>query len=202
MKRLVFLLFFFLYFFYSDAAEALKEFQNKYGRCEAIEGSFTQKTYISGDFSPQVFEGKITIVKPDKIRIEYTSPISQIIYVEGEKTVIYSPEEQQAIISKLDKSFLVGKIFKNLAENRSLSSVFKDLREKEDNNKKVIILKSDDKQVREIFITLSKDNNLSEIQIIDSNNNKVDITFSSFKCLDKKIDITLKLPKNVEIINY
>ncbi len=202
MKRLVFIFLFSLYIFSANASNALKEFENKYKECKSIEGSFIQKTYISGDNSPQIFKGKIIIVKPDKIKIEYTSPVSQIIYVEGEKSIIYSPEEKQAIVSKLDKSFLVGKIFKNLAENRDLSSVFKNIEEKDADNGKKIFLKSNDKQVKYIYIFLDRNNNLSKIQIIDSSNNKVEIFFSKFSCLDKNLDIRLKLPKNVEIINY
>ncbi len=199
-----FLLFFLLFFYASSGGEVFKSLEKKLTSCSYIEASFHQKTHIEGldEEENMSFTGKLYISKPDKIKIEYTEPLHQIIFVEGNKSTVYTPEENQAVISKLPEDFLVVKIFSDLSKNKGISDTFSVKEEKKLNNGYLLLLQPEDKKIKKVLLTLDENKNITKIKIIDTENNIVIIKFDYFKCLKEGKELPFSLPKDVNIIEY
>ncbi len=199
--RKVFLLFL-LIFSFSFGEDILSSLEKKFLTCESIKADFVQKTYVEGFDEPQIFEGKLFITKPNKIKIEYTEPIRQIIFVEGNKSIVYTPEENQAVESTFPEDFLIVKIFRDISQNKNISGIFSVESQEKTDDGYILKLKTEDKKIKEVAFYLDREKNINKIQIIDSENNKVIIKFKDFKCLKDRLDIKLNLPKDVEIFKY
>jgi outer membrane lipoprotein carrier protein len=197
-------LLFLLFFYVSFGGEVFKSLEKKLTSCNYIEAPFHQKTRIEGldEKENTGFTGKLYISKPDKIKIEYTEPLHQIIFVEGNKSIIYTPEENQAVISKLPEDFLVVKIFSDLSKNKGIGDTFFVKEEKKLSDGYLLLLQPEDKKIKKVLLTLDKNKNITKIKIIDTENNMVIIEFDYFKCLQEGGDLSFSLPKDVDIIEY
>ncbi len=200
MKKI--LLSFLFSFSFSLAGEIFDAFYKKLSTTEGIKGDFTQETYINGTSEKQTFKGILYAEKPDKIKIEYLTPIKQIVYVEKDKVIVYTPEENQAVISKLPEDFITVKIFKSLSSGKMLKEIFSSLKEQKNSNGYTIQLKPVDKSISDVSLNLKKDFKVNKINIIDKEGNRVIIIFDKFDYLSKPVEIGLKLPEGVEVLRY
>ena len=200
MKKI--LLSFLFSFSFSLAGEIFDAFYKKLSTTEGIKGDFTQETYINGSSEKQTFKGILYAEKPDKIKIEYLTPIKQIVYVEKDKVIVYTPEENQAVISKLPEDFITVKIFKSLSSGKMLKEIFSSLKEQKNSNGYTIQLKPVDKSISDVSLNLKKDFKVNKINIIDKEGNRVIIIFDKFDYLSKPVEIGLKLPEGVEVLRY
>ncbi len=106
------LLFFFLSFFiigtpalslaFNPEEEALR-IQKAYEGFKDISGNFTQKSYIKDLKRTDTYKGRFYI-KASKFRWEYTGEKPQIVYISGDKLIIYQKNEKQAYITRFDSS--------------------------------------------------------------------------------------------------
>ena len=200
MKKI--LLSFLFSFSFSFAGEIFDAFYKKLSTTEGIKGDFTQETYINGSSEKQTFKGILYAEKPDKIKIEYLTPIKQIVYVEKDKVIVYTPEENQAVMSKLPEDFITVKIFKSLSSGKMLKEIFSSLKEQKNSNGYTIQLKPVDKSISDVSLNLKKDFKVNKINIIDKEGNRVIIIFDKFDYLSKPVEIGLKLPEGVEVLRY
>ncbi|MFH1074992.1 MAG: outer membrane lipoprotein carrier protein LolA [Candidatus Firestonebacteria bacterium] len=84
---------------YDEAIEKLTDsFDNK---LETFRAEVTQEVKIADMTEAQVLKGTITIKKPDKILLEYTSPVKQNIISDGKTLWVYFKEQNQVIVQEV-----------------------------------------------------------------------------------------------------
>jgi len=199
-----FFLFLFLFIFSNAySGEIFDKFNKKLALFNGIEASFLQEVHVKGMEDTQKFSGELFISKPDKVKVIYEEPIKQIVFIKKDKTIIYTPEEKQAVISKLSKDFIVVNIFKNLSSKSSLSDIFNVKEENEYKNGFFLVLEPvNNRSIKKIYLYLNKEMSINEIKIIDKDGNMAKILFKDFKYLKAPPEVELKLPEDVEIMRY
>lgn len=77
----------------------LGEIEKKYKDVTAIQANFKQET--SNEFLPAPFvqEGQLSIQKPSNLHWEFQSPMEQHYYADAEKITVWTPSQNQALIS-------------------------------------------------------------------------------------------------------
>ncbi|NPA12454.1 MAG: outer membrane lipoprotein carrier protein LolA [Aquificae bacterium] len=177
----------------------LEKLEAQIKKYQSIQGEFTQTTYTKGLDEPDQFEGILYLSKPDAVKIHYKQPIEQIYLLKGETLTIYTPEEEQAVITPFDKQFITLGILQALAGQKSLKSIFNVVSE----GKNSILLSPKDKtRLNKVEITVNPDLTVKKISIWDLEGNKVDIQFHKFVYKNDRLNLDLKLPPNTEIIRY
>ncbi len=201
MKKL-FILFFPIFFFQICFADSLSKIEDILKKSKSIKAEFIQISEIEG-FGESKYRGILFISKPDKVKINYTSPEENIIFVERNKVIIYNPKDKQAAISNLSDQFIVVKIFNLIAKNQNFTDVFKINKVEEKNNKIIVyLLPKENQQLKLLEITFSKKNyKIKEIKIVDTENNKITLIFKNFEYLKENMPIDFNLPKDTEIFN-
>ncbi len=190
-----------LFIFNLSFGGTLEEIEKVIHSSKSIKGEFTQISKIEGFDEESKFKGKLYISKPDKVKIEYTFPEKNIIFVEDDKVIIYNPKDKQAAVSNLSDQFIVVKIFNIIAKNENFEKLF-DVKEKKKNKKGIIVLlvPKENKDLKSVKIVFSNNGyKIKEIEIIDKENNKIDLVFKSFEYLKKHIPIEFKLPEDVQL---
>jgi outer membrane lipoprotein carrier protein len=202
MKKIALFLILFIVNF-SFAKDIVEELQKKFSEIKGFQADITQKTYQSGFSSPDIFYGKVLAVKPDKIKIEYIKPYKQIIYLNGTKVILYSVEENQAIITSTDNSVLITEVLEMIIKNKSIKSTFNVLEAKETNDTyKISLTPKNNAEVKKLELTIDKsDLSLTKLSAQDTDNNIIEVEFEKFKYLSNPVNINFNLPKNVKILN-
>ncbi len=77
----------------------LTKIEEKYKGVKAIQAKFKQET--SNEFLPAPFvqEGQLSIAKPSNLHWEFQSPMEQHYYADSEKITVWTPSQNQALIS-------------------------------------------------------------------------------------------------------
>lgn len=198
--RNIFLFFLFI-FNISFADEILDRFQENLYKIQSIEGTFVQKMYQSGFKNPEIFNGKIAGSKPFILKIEYFKPFKQIILVNKEKAILYTPDENQAIISKTDNNLIIAEIFEIILKNKPLSNSFNISTKKENKETSLILIPKNSNEISKIVLNIqNSDLVIKKIKVIDKEDNILEIEFQDFKYYKIKLTIDFNLPKNVKII--
>lgn len=84
---------------YDEAFEKLMDnFKNK---LETFRADVTQEVKLADMTEPQVLKGTVAIKKPDKLLLEYTSPVKQNIISDGKTLWIYFKEQNQVIVQDI-----------------------------------------------------------------------------------------------------
>ena len=93
----------------------LTEIEKKYKDVTAIQANFKQET--SNEFLPAPFvqEGQLSIAKPSNLHWEFQSPMEQHYYADAEKITVWTPSQNQALISS------------NQEQSEQLTSILTDL---------------------------------------------------------------------------
>jgi outer membrane lipoprotein carrier protein len=88
--------------FCQDNSQKLKEILAKMEAADkdikTFETDFTQEIFYSATSETQNISGSLKYKKPDSIYIEQKVPQEQIIYIEGKKVTVYTPENAQAVV--------------------------------------------------------------------------------------------------------
>lgn len=64
---------------------------------KSIQANFTQKVVL-GKTGEQITKGKLYVVSPDKFRLDYTEPYSQLYIADGKTLWSYDEDLEQVII--------------------------------------------------------------------------------------------------------
>ena len=190
MKKIFFLL---LFIFSFSLASQLDNLLQKYYYSKIY---FTQKTYIKDLDETQEFKGIIYIKKPD-FRVDYISPYRQTILVKNNKIYIYNPEENQLIITSARQDLLILNILNILSGKEKINRLFRIGNKK---NNRFILLPEQFSDIKKIEL-LTENGLIKKINIEDKNKNQVEI-FINNTIFTKNIELNLKLPENINIINY
>ncbi len=199
MKKIIFFLLFLNFSF--GFADNLDTIENVINKAKSIKAEFTQISKIKGFEEESKFDGYLYISKPDKIKIEYTSPEKNIIFVENNKVIIYNPKDKQAMVSQLSNQFIVVKLFNIIASNESFKKLFNIINEEKNNKEISITLEpKNDKQLKSVKLTfLNKSYKLKRIKIVDKEENQIIVNFKKFEFINKKLPLEFKLPEGVQI---
>jgi outer membrane lipoprotein carrier protein len=81
--------------------ELVARVQAQYERTTHLQARFRQETRLHGFGQVQAGEGQVWILKPGKMRWDYTKPERQTIIADGDTLWIYVPEDRQVIRERL-----------------------------------------------------------------------------------------------------
>ncbi|WP_297452674.1 outer membrane lipoprotein carrier protein LolA [Persephonella sp.] len=200
MKKYIFL---FLLVFSFSYADILDKLEKKLSQISSITAQFKQQTFMEGLDQPDEYEGKLFITKPDTVKLEYFKPVKQIYYLKGNELIVYSPEEKQAVRTKLSDQFIMLKIFKTIASGESLKSLFKlEKNEKKGTYILLILSPKDQKDIKKFTMLLSDDLTIKKMTVWDKEGNKIVIDFYDFRYGRKLLNLYIKIPKDTEWMEY
>lgn len=83
----------------NSLADVIRKIQAAYENTTDWKAEFQQVTRIEGFDTPITSRGKLYIKKPDKLRWDYSEPNRDQIMVNEQKIWIYTPEQNQVIVS-------------------------------------------------------------------------------------------------------
>ncbi len=187
-----------LLLFLLSYADILDEFFNNLRQYEGVFIEFSQISQIEG-FDKQIFEGKATILKDGRLKLEYTKPEKQYILIEGKRSISYLPSENQVIISKLEDDIALIKVFKIFSGSIDIKNIFN-----LNINKNLVVLTPKDKNIKDLqkVEIYFKDKNPYKLVLYDQEENIVIINIKNIKYLDKKPKLHINYPENTEVIEY
>ncbi|MCX7760578.1 MAG: outer membrane lipoprotein carrier protein LolA [Hydrogenothermaceae bacterium] len=197
MKKIWFIFLFIFSLSYADQT-AKDWLESKIKTSSGIQAKFIQKTYQSDSKLPEIFSGTLTASKPFNIRVDYSQPFQQILFTTQEKTILYTPSENQAIVSKKDIDNFMEDIVAIFLQTKPLKSVFDVV---QDTESKLTLKPKNNPDIRLIDIYI-QNNTIQSITAIDRDNNRVELEFKTFKFLTQKPQVELNIPPNTKIINY
>ncbi len=85
----------------SEQPALLKQLISTYEGITSVTANFVQETRFAGFSSSRKFGGVVSLVRPDRMRWDYRDNSSQQIYVNGRDITLYTPEAEQAIITRM-----------------------------------------------------------------------------------------------------
>lgn len=192
-------LFVFLIFSFSWGQEDLSLWLEKQIlSSSSVEAEFIQKTYQANSKNPEKFFGSFIASKPLVIKIDYEKPFEQTVFITTDKTVLYTPSEKQAIITKKDTDLFIEDLVAVFLNTKPLRTVF-DVQS--DGNSKITLKPKNNPDIKEIEF-LIKNETIQFITAKDNEGNRFELEFKKFKFLSKKQSIYFELPKDTKVINY
>ncbi len=196
-------IFIFLLLFSFSYGDVLSQLQSKLNNYRYIEARFIQVTYMKDLQEPERFEGKVYLSKPETVKILYEKPLKQIYFIDGDSLTIYTPEEKQAIKSKIDKHFFIAKIFRAISSKEGLKKLFSVEKEEKKGNTIDLVMKvKGDEEIKKVEMLLDKDLDIKQIIVWDSEGNRMELNFYDLVYKKEPQNIYIKLPQDVEIIYY
>jgi outer membrane lipoprotein carrier protein len=84
--------------------ELVARVQSRYDRTTQLHARFQQETRLQGLDQIQTGEGQVWILKPGRMRWDYTKPERQTIIANGDTLWIYVPEDRQVIRDHVNQS--------------------------------------------------------------------------------------------------
>jgi len=211
MRVLLFLLLFTGAFFplnYDEAIEKLTDsFNNK---LETFRAEVTQEVKMADMTEPQVLKGKITIKKPDKIMLEYTTPVKQDIISDGKTLWVYFKEQNQVIVQDVAKGenkdniiFQLPKYLKYLTDKYVGSLKEEEKYEEKDAVLMEFVPKTDGEDFTRIKLWVDKEKWLPfSTTVYIGENNSITVKFSDIKTNETVEDsiFDFTIPEGVEKI--
>ncbi len=190
---------FFLFIFlfcvsYASNLEKLSEWINKYK--DSLYISFEQINLIKELEEEIHFNGNLCKYK-DKVKIVYKNKEtqeSQEILIDKNKALIYSPEDNTLILTKVDNSFVLYRLIKSILENpTSLKESFLI----KETDKGIILTPKKESDFKK-FIIVFNNSFIKNFIAQDKEGNEITITINSINiCRETP---TIKTNKNTEII--
>ena len=202
LKLASFFLLFLLIFSASSVAGGLyNRLQSSLKGIKTLTGTFVQKTYMKDIDRTQVFKGRFYMKSPDKMKWVYTSKSTDVVYILGEKLIIYQPEENQAFITKTEGMGLSASPLRILLA-KDLSKMDFLITESEDSI--ILTPKKDELMIKKIKLTISpKEHLIKKIELIDASGNQTVIEINNYS-INPDIDSSVfqfHPPKGTTIVN-
>ncbi len=188
----------------SAQENVLEKISKKYETIKDATLDFSQTVRLGVMKREQSFDGKLTMKREKKYRIELEQ---QTIVTNGKTVWSYSKPNQQVIIDSVkedSKNFSPDKILLNAPEN--YSSTF--LKKEKIENRELTVVKLTPKDERSFIASMKlwideKDSLIKKAEVIDVNENFTQYTVKKI-LLNKNIDeneFTFQIPENVEVID-
>ena len=84
-----------------DPQKIANKIEARYEKISDLSANFTQTLLIEGFQSPMRSSGKVSIKKPGRFYWEYSNPVKEHVYVDGESVVFYTPIHNQVMQTTL-----------------------------------------------------------------------------------------------------
>ena len=84
-------------------AEIAARLQTACRRIDTLDAEFTQVLHSLSFGEPQEERGRLRLLRPARMRWDYTSPERKLAVVDGEHSWLYIPDENQVIVGDLDE---------------------------------------------------------------------------------------------------
>lgn len=183
-------------------ADSLTLLEKKLEEIRTLRASFIQKVQYSWYPKPEVSKGFFYAQKGGKFRIEYEQPQRMLIVSDGKKILIYDPEENTAILDRVERnrSAVVEALF---LLSRPLRDVFDKVGEISKNNGHVIVLKPkvQDPYFSRVYVEVDGWRNIKSIKVEEK-----DGSFTTVELVDVKYNFTpsedlfrITVPKGVKV---
>ena len=93
-----------------DLMQKVSLIQNRYQSISSFSGQFIQTSFRNdADSLPVVAEGKVSFLRPGKMRWEYQIPEEQLLVTDGETVWLYDPLLENVTVQELSRiTFLLG----------------------------------------------------------------------------------------------
>ena len=85
----------------NDVDGLLQRLGDAYEGLTSLSTEFTQETRFPGFSKGRVFGGTLELVRPDRMRWDYSQGSRQQLYVASRQVILFAPDSSQAIISEL-----------------------------------------------------------------------------------------------------
>ena len=164
----------------SDLDNLLKTIEGRYNRTQSLKLDFSE-TYAGTGRPAQTESGVLYLRKPGRMRWEYASPAGKVFLSDGKEVFQYTPDDPQAIRSKLKESadmraplaFLLGKLdfakeFKSFQTNTDPAGVWI-----------VAEPKSENLAYSKVEFLASPDGEIHQVRVTGQDRSKLDFTFSN-----------------------
>lgn len=69
----------------TDIGEFLEEIQRASDKVQSFSSSFIQERHLALFAKPVIFHGRLTVVRPDRLRWEFTSPVPSVLIFNGDR---------------------------------------------------------------------------------------------------------------------
>ena len=192
--------------------EVVKEVQFRYENTHFFQARFRQNTFLASlDESRKSF-GKVFIRKPGMMRWEYEKPEKQLLVSDSANFWIYTPEQNQVIISQFGKAFRSKTPLTFLAGNGNIYSDFevrfqklnkRDSRNAKDVYQLCLTPKKPHPSLRELLLEVRKDDFLIvRSTLVDIYGNITDISFEEIRVdlMPPMAIFTFAVPAGVEVV--
>lgn len=188
-----------------SAEGVMDRLQTTYREVKDITADFTQRSSIQG-FEERVFEGRLYLKKPGMVRWDYLMPVSQKIFIRGDKVILYLPEEKQAIVQTISDHPDAEPAMGLLSDIEKWQEIFDikvggdtlDIYKIELHPKAMLLV---DKVQVEID---KKSFYITGMSIFEKSGNRVTFNFSNIKSDSglKESLFDFKIPRGVEVLEY
>ncbi len=157
---------------------------------------FEQETYFKDLNEKQKFKGSIYIQK-STLKLEYIQPYKQIIFVKNKKVYIYSPQENQLVITNQNRDFAILNVLRILSGEDKIDKFFRIKLLDKDIYLLVPKKKSSIKQIK----LFTNGNKITKIEVQDKDGNILIVKLNK-QILNKPLKLDLKIPNNVDVLDY
>lgn len=189
----------------ASTEEIMSRLQSTYSGIGDFTVSFTQRSSFKG-LGEKVFEGKLYVKKPKMIRWDYLKPAKQNIFINGERAVLYIPDQKQAIkqdLSKNPDSEPALGLLSNIGTWQDIFTIKSE--DPAGAGFQMILTPKNMVTVEKVLVEIDKESYLiNRLTIFENGGNKVSFNFSNIKTnsglKDKLFDF--KIPKGIGVLEY
>jgi outer membrane lipoprotein carrier protein len=108
-----------------DADTIIKKAQAKYDKVRSFEADFTQLNLWTELDSRKTTKGKIYVLEPNRLLLDYSLPQGQFLLCDGDYIYLYSPSNKQVVkfnVTKLDYNLRFKDLIYKYPEESDVSS--------------------------------------------------------------------------------
>lgn len=195
-----------------DLETVVQEVQFRYENTHFFQARFRQHTFLASLDESRESSGKVFIRKPGMMRWEYEIPEKQLLVSDSVNFWIYTPEQNQVIISQFGKAFRSKTPLTFLAGNGNIISDFvvrfqeRDKREPKDVNdvyRLSLTPRTLHPSLRELRLEIRKDDFLIvRSTLVDIYGNITDIFFEEIRVdlIPPRAIFTFAVPAGIEVV--
>jgi outer membrane lipoprotein carrier protein len=164
----------------SDLSRLLHSIENRYNHTQSIRLNFSE-VYAGTRRPAQKDSGVLYLLKPSRMRWEYTEPEGKLFLSDGKDVYLYTPDERRAVKGKLKESedmraplaFLLGKL--------DFNKEFKSFEMRQEGSATWIVAqpRSANLAYTKVEFQATPDGEIHQVDVTGQDQSKLDFTFSN-----------------------
>lgn len=178
----------------SNLAEFKKEFAVQSAKISSITSTFTQEKMLSALTEKITSSGTFRFKRSNKVRIEYTSPFSYLMVMNGDRIMVNDGQKEMQVNVKSSKLFQqINRIMVDCVQGTILDSKDFKMRVFENDKQFLLEMRPVSKSLRDFFQTIllvveKKDYSVHAIEMNEPSGDNTIITFTNKKLNDQLPD--------------